>query len=183
MNNPSNKAENAQAPQAEDTSSLVFSIKKLIRMWAMLGGIVLLAVVVLNGLSVAGSIFGRPFPGDFELTEVGIAIAAFAFLPYCQLTAANVSADIFTAKASGKTVSLLNMLGSIVALSFSLLLLWRMSLGMMDQLNYGYTTSILSFPHWIAFIPILMSLALLAVASLITAHANFSSIKRVHPFD
>jgi heme A synthase len=44
-----------------------------------------------------------------------------------------------------------------------------MSAGMLDQLAYGYTTAILQFPHWIAFIPILFSLVLLAVASLMTA--------------
>jgi TRAP-type C4-dicarboxylate transport system permease small subunit len=57
---------------------------------------------------------------------------------------------------------------SIVALGFSLLLLWRMFNGMLDQKAYGYTTTILQFPHWLAFIPILISLALLAIASLIT---------------
>jgi hypothetical protein len=34
---------------------------------------------------------------------------------------------------------------------------------------YGYTTTILQFPHWVAFIPILFSLFLLAIASLMTA--------------
>jgi len=41
--------------------------------------------------------------------------------------------------------------------------------GMIDQKAYGYTTAILQFPHWIAFLPILASLVLLAIASLITA--------------
>ena len=55
----------------------------------------------MNAISVTGSaVFGRPFPGDFELTEMGVAVAAFSFLPYCQLTGANVTADIFTSGAS-----------------------------------------------------------------------------------
>ena len=33
---------------------------------------------------------------------------------------------------------------------------------------YDYTTTILQFPHWLAFIPILISLTLLAVAALMT---------------
>jgi hypothetical protein len=40
--------------------------------------------------------------------------------------------------------------------------------GMLDQRDYDYTTTILQFPHWVAFIPILISLALLAVAALMT---------------
>jgi TRAP-type C4-dicarboxylate transport system permease small subunit len=143
--------------------------RSVITGWALLGGIVLLALVVMNVISVLGSaLLGTPFPGDFEMTEVGVAVAAFAFLPYCQLTGANVTADIFTSGAGPRWIALLALVASVVALGFSLLLLWRMSNGMLDQKAYGYTTTILQFPHWLAFIPILISLALLAIASLIT---------------
>ena len=141
-----------------------------IGLWALLGGLVLCAVVIVNVYSTAaGAIFGTPFSGDFEMTEVGVGVAVFAFLPYCQITGANVTADIFTARASTRTVAVLRFAASIVALGFAALLLWRMSAGLLDQKAYGYTTAILQFPHWIAFIPILASLALLAIASLITA--------------
>ena len=142
----------------------------VIRAWALCGGAVLCAIVLMNVYStVASALFGRPFPGDFEMTEVGIAVAVFAFLPYCQITGANVTADIFTAGASARTVAVLRIAASIVAFGFSALLVWRMWAGMLDQKAYGYTTAILQFPHWIAFIPVLISLALLAIASLITA--------------
>lgn len=142
----------------------------VIRLWALLGGTVLCTIVLINVYSiVASALFGAPFPGDFEMTEVGVAVAVFAFLPYCQITDANVTADIFTARASTRTVAVLRFAASIVALGFATLLVWRMWDGMLDQKAYGYTTAILQFPHWIAFLPILASLALLAVASLITA--------------
>jgi TRAP-type C4-dicarboxylate transport system permease small subunit len=140
----------------------------VISAWALVGGVILLGVVVVNVFSVAGGIFWQPFPGDFELTEIGVALAAFAFLPYCQLTGANVTADIFTANAPRAWIALFSLLGSLVALGFSLLLLWRMYYGMLDQKVYGYTTAILQFPHWLAFIPIVISLALLSVAALAT---------------
>lgn len=140
----------------------------LITFWALLGGVLLLLVVLMNVVSVVGAVVWRPFPGDFEMTEVGIAVAAFSFLPYCQLTDANVTADIFTARASARTVAFLKLVASVVAFFFALLLVWRMYYGMLDQRDYGYTTAILQFPTWIAFVPILISLALLAVAALIT---------------
>lgn len=136
--------------------------------WALLGGFVLLAVVVMNVVSVIGGIVWIPFPGDFEMTEIGVAVAAFAFLPYCQLTDANVTADIFTAKAGPRTIAVFKLLASIVALAFAALLLWKMSEGMGNQREYGYTTAILQFPTWMAFVPILISLALLVVASALT---------------
>ena len=140
----------------------------LINYWALAGGCALIAVVLINVASVIGGAFGSPFPGDFEMTEVGVAVAAFAFLPYCQLTGANVTADIFTSNASPRTVNLLEAFGSFVALGFALLLLSRMYLGMLDQKAFGYTTAILQFPHWIAFIPILISLTLLVIAAIVT---------------
>lgn len=155
---------------AEKPPSINGSVRFFIELWALAGAAILAAVVLVNAYSVvASALFSMPFPGDFEMTEVGIAIAVFAFLPYCQLTGANVTADIFTARASARTIAVLKVAASIVALGFSLLLVWRMSAGMLDQKVYGYTTAILQFPHWVAFIPILFSLVLLAAASLITA--------------
>jgi TRAP-type C4-dicarboxylate transport system permease small subunit len=148
---------------------------RLIFGWAMLGGFVLLLVVAINMVSVIGGFFGKPFPGDFELTEVGVAVAAFSFLPWCQLSRGNVTADIFTAGASKRTVAFFTLLGSLVALLFSLVLIWRMYAGMLDQKEYGYTTAILQFPHWMAFVPILISLALLALASAVTLREDFST--------
>lgn len=145
---------------------------RIITIWAILGGIVLLAVVAMNVISVVGAVFGKPFPGDFEMTEVGVAVAAFAFLPYCQLTDANVTADIFTAHARPRTIALFKLLASLVALLFAAMLLWRMYEGMGNQREYGYTTAILQFPSWTAYIPILISLALLVVAAFVTLIEN-----------
>jgi len=146
--------------------------------WALFGGVVLGLVVLINVVSVVGGVVWKPFPGDFEMTEVGVAVAAFAFLPYCQMVGANVTADIFTSGASERTLGIFALLASVVALGFSLLLLSRMYFGMLDQKAYNYTTAILQFPHWVAFIPILISLALLAVASLITLSESINQIRK-----
>lgn len=141
-------------------------VRRIITGWALLGGLVLMAIVAINVVSVlGGALAGRPFPGDFELTEVGVAVAAFAFLPYCQMTGANVTADIFTSRAGPRWIAAFSLAASLVALGFSALLAWRMFFGMLDQKAYNYTTTILAFPHWLAFVPILVSLVLLAIAA------------------
>ncbi len=151
----------------------------VIEIWALLGGLILLALVLMNVESVvASALFNSPFPGDFEMTQVGIAIAAFAFLPYCQLTGANVTADIFTSGVSKRWEAIFALAASLLALCFALLLAWRMWAGMLDQRTYDYTTTILQFPHWLAFIPILISLALLAVAALMTLSNAARDVKR-----
>ncbi|NBS12362.1 MAG: TRAP transporter small permease [Gammaproteobacteria bacterium] len=158
--------------QADALSSPTTALRWLVRLihgWALFGGFVLLAVVLMTTVSAfTGFVFATPFPGDFELTEMGVAVAAFAFLPYCQLTFSNVSADIFTQKAGPAVNRWLSRLGSLIALCFSVLLMWRMFEGLKDYQTYLETTTILQIPIWYAFVPTLASLALLALAAIVT---------------
>ncbi len=137
-------------------------------LWALFGGCVLLVVVAINVLSVLGGIVWRPFPGDFELTEIGVAVAVFAFLPYCQISGANVTADIFTARAGRRTIAAFSLLAAIAATLVAGLLLWRMTFGLLDQKNYGYTTAILQVPLWWGYCVILVSLSLLVLTALVS---------------
>jgi TRAP-type C4-dicarboxylate transport system permease small subunit len=141
-------------------------VRRLVEAWALLGGLLLLAIALMTSWSAAaGWLFGKPLPGDVELVEMLTAVSVFMFLPYCQLSGANVTADIFTAKAGPRTVARLELLGAAVALAFSLLLLWRMFEGLLDYRQYVETTTILRIPIWVAYLPALASLALLAAAA------------------
>ncbi|MEI2387005.1 TRAP transporter small permease [Breoghania sp. JC706] len=140
-----------------------------IRSWAILGGFLIIALVLMTTASViSGFLFDKPFPGDFELVELGVAVAVFSFLPFCQLTGANVTVDIFTAWASPRLVDGFKLVSSLIAGAFALLLLTTMYDGMEYYRQYNEVTPILEVPIWSVFPAILFSLALLAVASLIT---------------
>lgn len=156
------------ADEVEGRTGPAALIARAATFWAILGGFLLLAVVAVNAASVLGGLFGTSFSGDFELTEMGVAIAVFAFLPYCQLTDANVTADIFTARASPRVVAGLRALASLVAFGFGCLLLWRMYPGMVDQRDYNASTAILQIPIWWAYLPILVSLLLLVATAALT---------------
>ena len=144
-------------------------LRRAVEGWALLGGLVLFAIALMTAWSAtSGWLFGKPLPGDVEMVEMLTAVSVFMFLPYCQLTGANVTADLFTANAGPRTVALLTLVGAVVALGFSLLLLWRMYEGLLDYRQYVETTTILRIPIWYAYVPALASLALLAVAALIT---------------
>ena len=160
----------AGTPAAGGAAGLLGLAVRVTTLWALAGGAVLLAVIGVNLVSILGVAAGLgPAPGDFELTEMGVAIAAFAFLPYCQATGRNVTADLFTKGLGPRARAGLELLASLVALLFALLLLWRMGAGMGDQRLYGYTTTILQIPVWWGFAASLASLALLAFAALATA--------------
>jgi TRAP-type C4-dicarboxylate transport system permease small subunit len=155
-------------------TGLAQAIRKIIELWALAGGLLLLGVVMVNAVSLAGNILmHQPVPGDFEIVEVGVAVAVFAFLPYCQITDANVTADIFTAWAGPRTRGVLGLLAALIALGFALLLLWRMWYGLLDYREYREVTTIYQFPIWIAFVPILFSLVLLTLACLISLYDAF----------
>jgi TRAP-type C4-dicarboxylate transport system permease small subunit len=142
-------------------------LRRAVELWALLGGLVLLAVVLMTTWSAtSGVLFSRPLPGDVELTEMLVAVAVFMFLPYCQLSGANVTADIFTARAGPRTVALLQLLSAAVALAFAALLLFRMYAGLADYREYEETTTILHIPIWYAYLPALASLVLLVAAAL-----------------
>lgn len=151
------------------------AIRKIIEYWALAGGLLLFAVVLVNSVSLAGNIaLNQPVPGDFEIVEVAVAVAVFAFLPYCQITGANVTADIFTVWAGPRVLGALKVLASLIALGFGILLLWRMSYGLADYREYREVTTIYQFPIWFAFIPILFSLFLLTLACLVTLYESLN---------
>lgn len=154
-------------------------LRRAIEYWAIGGGLVLLAVALLTSWSAtSGFFFKKPLPGDFELAQMFVAVSVFMFLPYCQLTGANVTADIFTARAGARTIAALTLLSAVIALGFSALLLWRMYYGLLDYRQYEETTAILRIPIWYAYIPALISLVLLAVAALITLREAVAGWKR-----
>lgn len=147
--------------------------------WAILGGLVLVAVALMNFASIASfAVLNKSFNGDFELTEIGVAIAAFSFLPYCQIANLNVTADIFTARASRFWLSIFSFVGAVIALCFGVILLWRMYAGMIDMKTYDSTTATLQIPLWWGFAGCLFSLALLVVASLASLIEAFHTMSR-----
>lgn len=138
----------------------------LSRAWAVLGGVVLLAVMLMTVASVAmRALLGFPILGDYELVEIGTAVATFAFLPYCHQAGGNVAVDFFTERASARVKHGLGALGSLLLAAVALALLWRMALGGYDFFQYHEVTTNLGIPRWWAFAPILVSLALLALVS------------------
>lgn len=156
--------------------------RAFIRFWAWgFGGGLLVAIVLMTAYS-AGSNFllNRPIPGDFEIVQMGVAIAAFAFLPLAQVARANVVVDIFTKRAGPRLRRALDLLGALAALAFSALLLWRMSEGMMDYYEYSEYTPIVGIPVWVAFPPILVSLLLLFIGALISAGEILGLLPQPH---
>jgi TRAP-type C4-dicarboxylate transport system permease small subunit len=131
---------------------------------AVLGGLVLFALTLLTVISVVGrAAFSAPIPGDFELVELGMAVAIFSFLPYCQIVRGNVIVDLFTSRASPRTRALLDGIGNLLYTAIAALLTWRGAIGGLEIRSYHETTMVLQVPVWWGFVPAVAFLAFLTV--------------------
>jgi TRAP-type C4-dicarboxylate transport system permease small subunit len=150
---------------------------------ALLGGLVLFALTLLTVISVVGrAVFSAPIPGDFELVELGMAVAIFSFLPYCQIVRGNVIVDLFTTKASARTKALLDGVGNLLYTAIAALLTWRVALGGLEIRSYHETTMVLQVPAWWGYAP---AVAFLAFLTLVCAYTVWRSVLeyRGHPVE
>jgi TRAP-type C4-dicarboxylate transport system permease small subunit len=146
---------------------------------AYVGGAFLVSITLLTVISVVlRDVAGRPVPGDFELVEMGCAIAMFAFLPYCQLVGGNVAVEFVTARAPRWLRATLDAVGCAAYALIAALITWRLTLGGLDIERYRETTMVLGVPVWWAFVAIVPSVALLAVTA---AYTTWRAIRRAAP--
>lgn len=152
---------------SDQTTKLPKFLIVIVDVFALMGGLLLALIVLVNVAATVLNALSIGFAGDFELTEMGVAMAIFCFLPLCQRDSAHVAADIFTQNLGAGPRHILTQVATLISLIISLILLWRMSFGFLDQWRYGYQTAILQLPHWLAYIPILLSLALWSLIALL----------------
>jgi TRAP-type C4-dicarboxylate transport system permease small subunit len=170
------------APEPPARGAWVRGLGALIRAWALLGGALILILVLITATSALSDLlFDAPFAGEYELAKHFVGIAIFTFLPYCQFTGANVTVDIFTQGMGRRSTAAMSLLSSLLVVVFALVLLRQMALGFGDYLRFPQETAALHLPLWTAFPPILLSLLLLLIAALITAHDGWRTIAAAAP--
>lgn len=175
-------------------------VERTARLSAVVGGMVLTALVLLTCVSVLGrglntlghsdilmSISERaahgligtgvaPVNGDFELVEAGVAFAIFAFLPICQLYTCHATVDIFTNSLSQKTNRVIAAFWEIVLAAVILLITWRLFAGLQSKLAYGETTFLLQFPVWWAYAASFGASVLASIVGLYCAGARIAEL-------
>ena len=138
--------------------------------FAMLGGVLLMLIALMTVASVIGRAgFGRPVPGDIEITQYAIAVAISAFLPYCLFSGGNLIVDFFTAKAKQRTRRMLDAIGALT-LAFAMgLFAWRTTVGMFSVKEAGETSMVISVPLWWTYAGMAPCFALATLAALALA--------------
>lgn len=131
---------------------MIALIFRAARWSAILGGVILASIMLMMVVSVVGRAFIflglSPIPGDFELVEVGTAVAVFLFLPWCFLRAGHASVDLIFIHFPKSVQWFIGTLSDLLMLVFWLVLSQRMWVGMMNKKEYFETTFILLMPIW-----------------------------------
>lgn len=151
------------------------ALLRLSTLVAILGGLSLLFVIavivyaiVAREVAGLGLEFVPVLTGDFELVELGAAVAIFAFLPYCQMVRGNVAVDFFTQRASDRTKAVLDLLGNAIFAAIAVTLLLQTHQGLLDKMRYMESTMVLRIPVWWGYVPAVAFLALLVAVTFYT---------------
>ena len=121
---------------------------------ALIGGLALLVITALTCVSIIGRAFVPlnigigPIGGIYDMTEIGIAAAVFAFLPWAQYEEAHARVDLFKWALPIKLDELLDLMFNIAMALIATVGTWRMYMGMQDKMSYGETTLIAQIPVW-----------------------------------
>lgn len=150
-------------------------IERMSRFMAVLGGVVLVALIVLVTISVLGrglNTFGHsafltamspgaaqallgtgvgPVLGDFEMVEMGVAFAIFAFLPICQFYGMHATVDVFTNALPRRVNAFLIAFWEVALAAIIVLITARLFAGLENKYAYGETTFLLQLPIWYSY--------------------------------
>lgn len=150
--------------------ALLSRIAELIaRGMALLGGIALMALVVMTCVSITGRalipIGLQPVKGDFEMISIGMGFAVFAFLPWGIYARSHATVDLFLAAFPPLMNRVIDLLADLGFLAVAVIMAWRLWLGMLDKKSYYETTLILQFDMWQAYALALVGAVAFAVVA------------------
>lgn len=149
----------------------------LVRGIAIAGGVLLiaLATMVVVSVTLRSDLIGAAgVPGDFELVQMATAVAAFCFLPYCQLRRGNIFVDTFTLKLPLRWQRAIDAVWDIVYGLVMALIAWRLAAGALAAFASGENTMVLQVP---SYLPIAICAGLAALVSL-TSFVSASRLVR-----
>ncbi len=120
---------------------------RLARLAALAGGILLVGLAGLVTTSVLMRwIVGQGVNGDFELVQMGLAVAVFTFLPLCQVHRGNVMVDTFTQWLPRIVQAAIDALWDLLYAAFAGFIAWRLAIGAVEARTSGTTSMVLGLP-------------------------------------
>ena len=155
-------------------------LEQVARTLAIVGGLILVGLALMTVCSILGRAFIfaglSPIKGDYEMVEMGCAIAIFCFLPLCQLRRGHVTVDVFTNLFPPRVRIFLSLLGNVALFLAAGLIAWRLWLGTIDKLSYGEETYELGLPLGYAYTAAMIGAVLFAVVAFYTVWRSLNEM-------
>ena len=147
------------------------------KVMAFVSGVTLVALALMSLWSIIGrSVFDKPLIGDYELVQMLSAVAVALSLPYAHWIGAHVIVDFFTANAKPRTNAVMDLLANLVMAFFSIVIAWRLWVGLLDLRSNFDASMMLNIPTWWSYVPFVPAFTLLALTALYAAHDNLRKL-------
>ncbi|WP_371155525.1 TRAP transporter small permease [Jannaschia sp. 2305UL9-9] len=173
-------------------------VEALARLMAILGGLVLTALIVMTCLSITGRFLNGvlhsdmmeggalsnwllalgigPIQGDFELVEAGMAFVIFAFLPITQLRGGHASVDIFTNRLGVAPNRAIAAVWGILFAAVMILIAVQLWAGTSAKMRNGETSYLIQFPIWWAYAGALVGAVITAITACYVALVRMAEL-------
>lgn len=150
---------------------------RLAGLWAILGGVVLLAIVGVTTVNAGafaldkiarlagGTVAGLSGYEDF--VRLAISAAALMLFPYCQARRGHVAVDIFVKALPAWLRRGIDRLSLLLMAALALFLAYWMIFGMLETRADNALSRVLGWPEWPFYLPGILSLALWAAIALL----------------
>ncbi|KAF0164236.1 MAG: hypothetical protein FD157_2190 [Rhodocyclaceae bacterium] len=161
-------------PEEPPHSPLGMRLLAVSRALAYLGGTIMILLIAMSLISIVGrKLFSMPIPGDLEIMQMGAAVAAAMFFPWCQMNDAHVRVDFFTTGLPARVRAALDCIAALLLGAVMLLLSWRTTVAALASKQSGDSSVMLGLPQWIAEALIVPSLIVFALTGLYIARRRF----------
>ena len=163
----------APAPRRTGLAGLLDTV---ITWWALAGGMVFVALVIMSIISIVGrKLFSHPIEGDMELLMMGAAIGSAAFLPVCELHDNHIKVDALTTWMSERGRAALDTIGHLLLTIASAVITWRSALYVEECYENMEVSTLLLIPIWQPVLLLVPSFALLTLAALYRARLSLNT--------
>jgi TRAP-type C4-dicarboxylate transport system permease small subunit len=146
------------------------TVTRLCKLFAVLGGILLLLIAAMTMVSIFGRFFfDAPIRGDFEMTKQGMGLVVASFIPYCILNGGNLIVDFFTTKASENTQRVLDTVGALFTAAGLLMFAYKATEAIADVRESNEVSGNIDLPVWWIYAGMAPSLWLAVLAGVVLA--------------
>lgn len=168
----------APAPRRTGLAGLLDTV---ITWWALAGGMVFVALVIMSIVSIVGrKLFSHPIEGDMELLMMGAAIGSAAFLPVCELDDHHIKVDALTTWMSERARAALDVIAHLLLTVASAIITWRSALYVEECYENMEVSTLLLIPIWQPVLLLVPSFALLTLAALYRARLSLNTAVGAH---